>query len=227
MMDKMISISEAGKVLGVTTRTLKRWDEKGVLKSYRTFGNHRRYKLSEVEAFLGIADENKDNDFKRAYVYARVSTKKQADSGNLERQKERIIKYCEEKGYKINYIYEEIASGLNDKRRELIKMFRKLDDVDVIVIEYADRLARFGYTYLEEFAKVKGVAIEAIEQKEKQEADEEMVEDLISVITCFSARLYGARGGRKVKQTLKVLEKERQVEKQDENNYESSVNKCR
>lgn len=127
-MDRMISISEAGKILGVTSRTLKRWDESGKLKVYRTLGNHRRYKLSEVEAFL------------------------------------------------------------------------------------------------EEFAKVSGVVIEAVEQKEKKEPNEEMVQDLISIITCFSARLYGARGGRKIKKALEELEKERQVQNINENNYKGSFN---
>jgi len=222
MMDRMISISETARIIGVTTRTLKRWDKEGILKVYRTLGNHRRYKFSEVEAFLGVS-EPQNNNSKNVFIYARVSTKKQADSGNLERQKERLVEYCKDKKYIIINIYEEVASGLNDKRRELIKMFRNLSDIDIIIVEYPDRLARFGYTYLEEFAKASGVVIEAIEQKEKREANEEMVDDLVSIVTCFSARLYGARGGRKIKKTLEELEKERQVQNSDENHNESSV----
>lgn len=222
-MDKMISISEAGKILVVTTRTLKRWDDEGKLKVYRTLGNHRRYRLSEVEAFLGIT-ETKESNTKNVFIYARVSTKKQADSGNLERQKERLIQYCKDKNYNICHIYEEVASRLNDSRRELIKMFRKLNEVDKIIIEYSDRLARFGYTYLEEFAKNSGVTIEKVEQKEKLEPNEEMVQELISVVTCFSAKLYGSRGGRKVKKALEELERERQMEK-GENNNKSIINK--
>lgn len=222
-MDKMISISEAGKILGVTPRTLKRWDDEEKLKVYRTLGNHRRYKLSEVEAFLGIT-KIKESKMNNVFIYARVSTKKQANDGNLERQKERLIQYCKDKNYNICHIYEEVASGLNDSRRELIKMLRRLNEVEIIIIEYTDRLARFGYTYLEEFAKNSGVTIEKIEQKEKLEPNEEMVQDLISVVTCFSARLYGSRGGRKVKKALEELEKERQMEN-SENNNKSIINK--
>lgn len=78
-------------------------------------------------------------------------------------------------------------------------MFRRLSEVDTIIIEYPHRLAIFGYNYLKEFAKSLNVNIEVIEEKARLEPNEEMVNDLISVVTCFSARMYGARGGRKIK----------------------------
>jgi len=90
------------------------------------------------------------------------------------------------------------------------------------VVEYEDRLARFGYSYLKEFAASFTVTIEAVENVSKLQPNEEMVNDLVSVVTCFSARLYGARGGRKLKQTivqtLETLEQERgeSVENDDE-----------
>lgn len=96
-------------------------------------------------------------------------------------------------------IFEEVASGLNDHRRELTKLFRNISNVDVVVVEYADRLARFGYSYLKEFAEAFNVEIETVEQGVKLQPNEEMVNDLVSIVTCFSARLYGARGGRKLK----------------------------
>lgn len=120
-------------------------------------------------------------------------------------------------------VYEEVASGLNDHRRELTKMFRNLSEADFIVVEYENRLARFGYSYLKEFAASFNVAIEAVEKVGKLQPNEEMVNDLVSIVTCFSARLYGARGGRKIKktlvQTLETLEQERG--KSDENDNES------
>lgn len=105
----------------------------------------------------------------------------------------------------------------------LVKMFRNLSDVDVIVVENEDRLARFGYSYLKEFAASFNVTIEAVEKVGKLQPNEEMVNDLVSIVTCFSARLYGARGGRKLKQTivqtLEILEQERG--ESVENNAES------
>ena len=146
---------------------------------------------------------------KSVCLYTVGSTKKQSESGNLNRQEERLMNYCQTKGYEVVDIYKEVASGINDKRRSLMKMFENLSDVDKIVVEYNDRLARFGYNYLRSFAHTYNVEIESIEQSEKLEANEEMVNDLVSVVTCFSAKIYGARGGRKLKKALNELEKER------------------
>lgn len=190
----------------------------------RTAGGHRRYRLSDIESFIGDTKSSNRNVF----VYCRVSTKKQQESGNLIRQKERLIEYCNKKQYNIVHIYKEVASGLNDNRRELIKMLRRLNEVNSIVVEYPDRLARFGFNYLKEFAKSFNVEIEAIEQKTKLEPNEEMVNDLISVVTCFSARLYGARGGKKIKKEIEKLIQELEKERGEnsENNNEGSIDKC-
>lgn len=225
MSNNLIDISEAAQRLGVTIATLRRWDASGKLKPVRTFGNHRRYRLDEIEALVNPVDTVPYRS--NAYIYCRVSTKKQQESGDLQRQQERLIQYCKDKRYNVMAIYEEVASGLNDNRRELTKMFRNLSDVDVIVVEYADLLALFGYSYLKEFAKALNVEIETVESVKKLQPNEEMVNDLVndlvSIVTCFSARLYGARGGRKLKQTivqtLETLEQERG--ESNENNDES------
>ena len=222
-MDELIDITKASKLFGVSTKTLRRWDNEGKLKAYRTMGGHRRYKLVDIENLLGEINQNTQRN---VFIYCRVSTKKQADSGNLLRQKERLIQYCNDKQYNVIQIFEEVASGLNDKRRELIKMLRRLNEVNSIIIEYPDRFARFGYNYLQEFCKSLNVNIESIQQNEKLQPNEEMVNDLISIVTCFSARLYGARGGRKVKKdikkSIKEIEKERGENSEDNNKSDSS-----
>jgi len=215
-MGKMVSISKVSELTGVTIKTLKIWDNEGKLKAkYRTPGGHRRYDLDDIEKYLGNNQQTQRNVF----IYCRVSTKKQQEAGNLQRQKERLIKYCNDKQYNIVQIFEEVASGLNDKRRELVKMFRRLNEVNLIVIEYPDRLAIFGYNYLKEFAKSFNVDIEVVEQNKELEPNEEMVQDLVSVVTCFSAKLYGSRGGRKVKEdiqkSIQELEKERSTNSED------------
>jgi putative resolvase len=222
-MSKLINIKEASELLGLNPKTLRRWDDEGKLKAIRTFGNHRRYKLEDIEAIIN-SNEIEQNNQRNVFIYCRVSTNKQKESGNLLRQKERLVQYCNERQYNIVHIFEETASGLNDKRRELTKMFRRLSEVDTIIVEYPDRLARFGFNYLKEFSKSLNVNIEIIEEKSKAEPNEEMVNDLISVVTCFSTRMYGARGGRKAKKdiekTIKELEKERG--ENSENNNESN-----
>ncbi len=220
----MISISKASKILGVDVRTLQRWDNDGKLTAYRTLGGHRRYKLSEIESL--ISGSIKENTKKNVFIYCRVSTKKQADSGNLKRQKDRLVRYCNDKQYNIIHIFEEIAGGLNDKRRELTKMLKRLNDVDTIVIEYPDRLARFGYNYIVEFCKSVDVSIETVEQNKELEPNEEMVNDLISIVTCFSAKLYGSRGAEIAKQdiekTIKELEKQKEPTKEKGENSENN-----
>ena len=129
-MDEMISIQRASQLLGVTVKTLKIWDvQKKLQAAYRTVGGHRRYRLSDIEEFAGRMKNKKE----RVGVYCRVSTKKQAESGNLKRQEERLIDYCRVKGYEISKVYKEIASGINDSRRELIKMFKELPSLDKII----------------------------------------------------------------------------------------------
>jgi predicted site-specific integrase-resolvase len=217
-MNKMISISKVSELTGVTIKTLKIWDNKGKLKcAYKTVGGHRRYRLDDVEKFIGSHLNDINAGKKNVFIYSRVSTKKQMESGNLERQRERLISYCKEKQYNIVDIFKETASGLNDNRPELMKMFNRLDEVNSIVIEYPDRLARFGFNYLKEFAKSLDVDIETVEGNKKLEPNEEMVQDLISVVTCFSARLYGTRGGRKLKKAIKELEKRRGEACEDNN----------
>ena len=222
-MEKMLSIKKVSEILGVTVKTLKIWDEENKLKAtYRTAGKHRRYRLSEIESFIGETNSQKESVF----VYCRVSTKKQAESGNLERQEERLLEYCKAKNYTVLEVYKEIASGINDNRRGLLKMFTRLAEVNKIVIEYSDRLARFGYNYLKAYAASQNVEIETTEENEKQEPNEEMVQDLVSIVTCFSARIYGARGGRRVKKVLNELELELELEleKEHSNRRETDEN---
>jgi len=222
MASNLIDISEAAHRLGVTLITLRRWDASGKLKPVRTFGNHRRYRIEDIEAIVNSV-EVVQSVKKNASIYCRVSTKKQQENGHLLRQRERLIQYCIDKQYTVVNVYEEVASGLNDHRRELMKMFRALSETDLIVVENEDRLAQFGYSYLKELAKSFNVEIEAVEQGLKLQPNEEMVNDLVSLVTCVSARLYGARGGRKLKQTivktLETLEQERG--ESCENNHES------
>ncbi|MHC1682401.1 MAG: IS607 family transposase [Clostridiaceae bacterium] len=205
-MNKYASITKTAEILGVTPKTLRVWDKEGVLKSYKTPKGHRRYLLNEIETLaLGREKEKTINNNNKVYIYSRVSTKKQFESGNLNRQTERLKDYCLIKGYEVIKIYSEVASGLNDNRPKLKKMLSNLDGISKIVVEYPDRLARFGLNYLVLMLKSIGVTVEFLENNENKTVNEEMAEDIISIITCFSAKLYGARGGKIVKKTLKAL----------------------
>ena len=208
-MEKLLTSHQVARLLNVWPETLRRWEKEGKLKPLRTPGGHRRYKESQIKILLG-ENQNLNNMNKKCIIYARVSTAKQADAGNLKRQKERLVTHAVEKGYQVISIYTEIASGLNENRRELIKLLKEAQkgNLDIIIIEYKDRLARCGYKYLEQYFLSHGVTIEIVETNEEKSPQEELVNDMIAIVTSFSDRIYGKRGGRIAKKLAKVIESE-------------------
>ena len=207
-MEKLSTSHQVAKLLNVWPETLRRWEREGKLKPLRTPGGHRRYKESQIKELLGEAQSTSTST--KCIIYARVSTAKQADAGNLQRQKERLITYAVEKGYQITAIYTETASGLNENRRELTKLLKEAPkgNIDIIIIEYKDRLARFGYKYLEQYFLSYGVAIEVVETNDEKSPQEELVDDMIAIVNSFSARIYGKRGGRVAKRLTETIKLE-------------------
>jgi len=200
---KLYTQAEAAERFSLSRRSLIRYEEDGLIEPVRTPGGQRRYPESELLRLYGLEKKAKQNGDK-AGLYSRVSTRKQAESGNLERQTQRLKEYAQVAGLDTVEVYEEIASGLNENRRQLRKLMKAIiaGKVNVVVVEYKDRLARFGYAYLELFCESHGARIEAIEEKASDDENEELVKDLISVVTSFSARIYGRRGGHKAKKEL-------------------------
>lgn len=206
-MENYLTATEVKKIYKLGLTSLKYWEAKGILHPIKTPGGHRRYSEQEIQSMMGL---NKTIQGKRCSIYARVSTQKQADSGNLNRQFERLMEYGKTNGYNVISSHKEIASGLNENRKELKRLLSLITEekVDVLLIEYKNRLARFGYRYLEEFCKAFGVTIIELEQRESKEPQEELVDDMISIVTSFSARIYGKRGGRVAKKLSNLIEGE-------------------
>lgn len=123
-------------------------------------------------------------------------------------------------------IYTEIASGLNENRRELTKLLKEAHkgNIDIIIIEYKDRLARFGYKYLEQYFLSHKVAIEVIETNEEKSPREELVNDMIAIVTSFSARIYGKRGGRVAKKLMETIRQEVTTGENDSNGHNPGTN---
>jgi len=192
---KLYTQAEAATQFGLSRRSLIRYEEEGLIEPVRTPGGQRRYPESELLRLYGLELKTRETSGAAA-IYSRVSTRKQADAGNLERQTQRLRAHCQSAGYEVIAVFEEIASGINENRRGLRKLLKMVvvGKVNVIVVEYKDRLARFGYKYLELLCKSHGARIEAIEEKASDDENEELVKDLISVVTSFSARLYPKRG---------------------------------
>lgn len=173
--------------------SLLKWERDGHLQSKRTAGGHRRWLEDDIQTLLKIGVVKEE---KRYAYYARCSTAKQKE--NLERQIERLKKHCQDKGYSEVKEYSEIGSGLNDNRPKLHKLIDAVlkKEVNHIVVEYKDRLARYGFKFLMRFFKGLGCTVEFLDEKATKDDNEELVQDVLSLFTCFSARLYGKRGGR-------------------------------
>lgn len=137
-------------------------------------------------------------------IYARVSSTE--NKSNLDSQAERLVKYCEAKGYQIISITKEIGSGINDNRKKLIKLLND-DSYGLIVVEHKDRLTRIGFNYLQVLLEKQGKSIEVVNLA--TEEIEDLMTDFISIITSFCARIYGLRRSkRKTENIIKELNDE-------------------
>jgi predicted site-specific integrase-resolvase len=205
MNEKLFSAGKTAKMLGVDIQTIRRWEKKGLITGVRTPTNYRRFPESEIHRLLGKFPQKI-----RCAIYARVSSSKQEVDGNLERQRLRLIEYAKEKGYEIIQVFSEQASGINENRKQLKKLIQLAvnKEIDVVLIEFKDRLARFGYSYLVDFFFSHNVKLEAIATKPPQDATSELMEDLLSIITCFAAKLYGKRSQQFKKKIEQVLMEE-------------------
>ena len=184
-----VKLSKYAKLSGVSVRTLWRRIEDGSLVVERS---------STGRVFVNMEDTPRLE--KKVCIYTRVSSSENKD--NLERQKERLVSYCNAKGYKVYKIVSEVGSGLNDERKKLESML--LDkSITLIVVEHKDRLARFGLNYIVKLLELDNRKIEIVNPQTNDEDD--LMQDFISIITSFVARLYGRRRSKRI--TEKVIEK--------------------
>jgi len=185
----LYKVSELARLLGVSRVTVIKWIRSGRIHAYNINGYYY-IPESEVEKLLkGIPAT-----VKRVAVYARVSGNTQKD--DLERQVASLEEYVRKQFPHAEYIVvRDVASGLKEDRRGLRKLIdlARRKQVDAIVIAYRDRLTRFGFTYLEELFKAYGVRVIVAFQEEPKDYTQELIEDLIEVVTSFAGRIYGKR----------------------------------
>jgi putative resolvase len=169
------------------------------LTAYRWFKAGKINAIQYDSGTIIVHDENLSNKQEKIVIYCRVS--------NLSRKKEltyqveRCEEYCRAKGYQVYDVYKEIASGMNDKRKQLIKMLDS--NPTKIIVESKDRLTRFGFNYIDMFLKKQGVNIEVINLAKEDEED--LIKDLVSIITSFCCRLYGLRRGQNKSKKIKEI----------------------
>jgi len=210
MGERLLPPREACRRLGIHFVTLKRWIYSGKIRAVKTPTGRWMIPESEIEGIIGGKEEVKEV---RAVIYARVSSSDQ--KSDLERQIEYLTQYCTAKGYRVVDVLSDIASGLKTNRRGLLKLFDHVVNrqVDAVIVTYRDRLTRFGFEYLEYFFRQYGVRIEVVYGEEPRDAYQELVEDLMAIITSFAGKLYGMRSHKKKRLVQGFKKLLREVEK--------------
>jgi predicted site-specific integrase-resolvase len=184
----MYSIGQFAKIINKSVNTLQRWDREGRLKAKRTPTNRRYYTEKQLMEYRGLISNIKSLNI----AYCRVSSSNQRD--DLKNQKKYINDFCLNKGIDINDFYVDVASGLNFKRKKFNQLLNDVEHGKIknIIIAHKDRFVRFGYEWFENFCSKHGCNILVIND-EKLSPENEMIEDLISIIHVFSCRIYGLR----------------------------------
>lgn len=196
-----MKLSDWCKKEGICYKTGWNWFKSGKLpvKSYQT-----KTGTIIVEPEIEEESVNKYKDYQQAYIYCRVSSHDKKK--DLERQVERCSSYANSKGFIIKKIHKEIASGMNDNRPKLNAILK--DNPKYIIVEHKDRLTRFGFNYIKMLCEKLGTEIIVINEADNDKED--LISDLISIITSFCGRIYGRRKSKKatdaIKNNLKTID---------------------
>ncbi|MCL2925614.1 MAG: IS607 family transposase [Trichodesmium sp. MAG_R04] len=183
-MSNLLSIQEAANLLGVSSNTLRRWEAEGKITSERTVGGHRRYQVSDLL--------KQKSDASLTIAYARVSSHDQKI--DLERQIMMLEVYCTNHGWSYEII-SDLGSGVNYRKKGLIKLLKLITtyQVERLVLSHKDGLLRFGAELIFSLCEQFGVEVVIINHSENSTFEEDIANDILEIITVFSARLYGSR----------------------------------
>ena len=195
---------EVRSILGITQQTLYNWTKEGKIKFHKISDHLNIYDDDSVYALIG----NKQNKRNRKIIsYSRVSTQNQKEQ--LKEQTQRIYDSCISRGIKLDEQLEDIKSGMSEDRPSFQKLMRMVvkNEVELVVIENKDRLIRFGYSTIESIFKYFGTKILVLNDTiENKTYEQELTEDLISIIHYFTMKSYSHR--RKLNKLRKDLETE-------------------
>ena len=192
----MLRPKEVCQRLGISYATLREYVKKGYIKPVILQSGKWRFREEDVEKLMGIVRKRK------IILYARVSSNTQKD--DLVNQ----VKYLEENVKDYDQVITDIGSGLNMKRKGFLKLLRMIlnNEVSKVVVDYPDRLVRFGFEILEEVCKAHNCELVVLNNEDKT-SEQELIEDLISILVSFSGKLYGMRSHKyeKVKKCVEEL----------------------
>ncbi|GHO73004.1 IS607 family transposase ISTko1 [Ktedonobacter sp. SOSP1-85] len=190
-MEHTYSPKQFGKLIGKSVNTLQKWDRKGILPAFRSPTNRRYYTHEQYLQYRGLISSEQG----LVIAYARVSSPSQKK--DLALQKEALRAYCLEHGINVDQWIEDIGSALNYKRKGFNQVIEhiELGQVARLIIGYEDRFVRFGYDWFEQFCERHGTQITVV-NGEPFSPEEELVRDLMAIVTVFSSQLPGLRSHR-------------------------------
>ena len=209
MAKPFLTIKEASEILGISTETLRNWERDDKISPTYTTGGHRRFPRIEIEKLSGTYQEpTVPIQQNRTAIYCRVSSHEQKQKGDLERQVGRMTTEALKRNYSIVSVFDEVGSGMNDNRKKLQKMFELVESkqIDIVFIEHKDRLSRFCFNYLVFYFQSYGVKIEMVESVMGKGFEQELVEDILSLMASFSAKIYGKRSSQNRKKKEQEVE---------------------
>ena len=222
-MSEYYTTEKATKILGVSRQTLLTWERAGKIKCCRTQGGHRRYALDEINRVWSdgrvepVITQPILSDTRRRICYCRVSTSSQKE--DLKRQ----VQYFGSM-YPEHEIVSDIGSGINFKRKGLLSILDSAikGDIEEIVVTHRDRLCRFGFELIERVIVTGSQGKIVVLNQRKTSPQQELVDDLVSIITVFSSRLYGLRSHQIAKQIKQITKEESTGETQDSEDQDIS-----
>ena len=194
--ERMVRIGKAAEILGVTPKTLRKWEETGELIPTRKTRAGTRYYL--VSNLISAQDESSPT-----ICYASVSARNQKD--DLDRQQAVLEAYCAAKGWRTETI-RDLGSGMNYRKQGLERLLELIlrRKIRRLVLTHKDRLLRFGAELVFSLCALQGIEVILIHQGERPAFEQELAKDVLEIMTVFSARLYGA-GSHKHKRLMDRL----------------------
>lgn len=180
-MKSQVKLSDYAKLKGCSVRTLWRRIKEGQLKVVYSDSGRVYVPLENVKEEYVV-------------VYARVSSSEAEE--DLNKQAERLVQFCNAKGWQVKEVVKEIGSGLNDERKKLISLLQS-KKVSRIVVEHKDRLTRFGFNYIQTLSNAEIYVVNDVVTDEQ-----DLMQDFVSLVTSFCARIYGKRRSKIVTERL-------------------------
>jgi putative resolvase len=206
----MYSVAQFAKQVGISVKTLQRWDREGRLKAKRTLSGRRYYNEADLATALNLPQRPAA---RRTIAYCRVSSP--AQRPDLQNQRAALSSYAVSKQLVVDDWIMEIGGGLNFERTRFLALVDAIvaGEVERVLIAHQDRLARFGFALIKHLCETHHTEL-VVMNTETLSPEQELVQDLMSIIHCFSSRLYGLRNYRKALE--KALKDENGAQDPDE-----------